>query len=152
MTKQSPSPGTNLTSQQQQQLKTAHDRVCACAKRAIAPYSKLHVGAVFKVKDKEEWIEGHNIENSSFGATMCAERVGLYNFLSRPDRDQLQLEYLLITAPTGAQGELIPPCALCLQVLVNFLPDDFPIYLSDAKTIGKKYLLGELLPVSFRGF
>lgn len=110
---------------------------------AYAPYSKFKVGAALKLKTGEV-VTGHNVENASYGATVCAERVGVFNALSQ--HQSSQFESLLIVTNTKT-GDL--PCALCLQVLSEFVGPDFPIYSANREGIVKSYKFKELLPHPF---
>jgi cytidine deaminase len=114
---------------------------------AYAPFSNFQVGAVFAMKDSNDLYPGCNVENLSFGATVCAERSAILGMISRHGKDiTKQVEFLVVVANTDP---VTVPCALCLQVLVEFFPKDFPIYLGNLKGLHKKLALGDLLPMPF---
>lgn len=108
---------------------------------ALAIYSHFHVGAVL-VAENERLISGFNIESSSYGLTICAERVALFKALSEGAR-QFQKIYIMADG-----SEPCPPCGACRQVLMDFAPDIEVIMLSeDGKR--KAFPLRELLPHAF---
>jgi len=114
--------------------------------RAYAPYSKFKVGAAFRLKTGEI-VSGHNVENASYGATVCAERVGLFNALSL--HNSQDFESLLIVTDTET-GDL--PCALCLQVLSEFVSPDLPVYSANKEEVKRSFIFKELLPYPFDKF
>ncbi|MBQ8808088.1 MAG: cytidine deaminase [Clostridia bacterium] len=117
----------------------------AAMKNAYAPYSKYTVGAALLGVSGEVYF-GCNVENSSYGATNCAERTAIYNAISRGEQ-----EFCAIAIVGGKGGRVeryCPPCGICRQVLSEFCGENFRIYLYDGKEI-KTYTLGEMLPQSF---
>ncbi len=109
--------------------------------RAIAPYSRFQVGAALRSKSGVIY-SGHNIEVSSYGLTICAERVALFKALSEGERE---FESILITA---SSGEFCPPCGACRQVLMDFAPS-LTVYLADRNGQFKSFPIAELLPECF---
>jgi cytidine deaminase len=93
----------------------------SAAKRAYAPYSKFRVGAAL-LSDSGEVFCGANIENASYGLTICAERAALACGVSAGARKFIALA---LFSP-DAETELYP-CGACLQVLAEFA-DDLKIY------------------------
>jgi cytidine deaminase len=111
------------------------------AKRSYSPYSHFPVGAAL-VTAKGEVFDGCNVENASFGLTICAERVALLKAVSEGKQK---------LAVVGGKGKAVRPCGACLQVLSEFCGSDFPIILAsldDHKTF-EVILLGDLLPQAF---
>ena len=84
--------------------------------RAYAPYSSFKVGAAV-LTDNGQIFVGCNIENSSFGATVCAERVAIFNAISAGHRS---ISALFVIAD---QDGPIAPCGMCRQVIVEFNKD-----------------------------
>jgi cytidine deaminase len=114
-------------------------------KQAYAPYSHYLVGASVQL-ESGAWISGHNIENASYGATVCAERVAIWKAVSQGERKFQKLIVLTRTEPFA------PPCGQCLQVMSEFLAADTPIALANEKNgIHQILLLRELLPFGFSG-
>jgi cytidine deaminase len=105
-----------------------------------SPYSKAKVGAAVVTEDGKIF-EGCNIENSSFGGTVCAERVAIWKAVSE-GHNRMKKVYVYT-----ADGW--PPCGFCLQVMTEFAPLDLEITLGDknGKEVTKK--LNELLTCAF---
>lgn len=111
---------------------------------AHAPYSNFHVGAAFKLKNSLEIITGCNVENASYGATVCAERVAITTSVAKFGKPEF--EFLVVVTNTDPA---IGPCALCLQVLSEFCRPDMPIYLSNKNEIQKQLSFKDFLPNPF---
>lgn len=105
---------------------------------AYAPYSNLKVGAALLTKSGKIYT-GCNVENKSFGATICAERSAVSKAISEGETD-----FSVIAITSSANG-IIAPCGICRQVLNEFSPDMI-IVLSDAEGIFKMFTAAELLP------
>lgn len=122
------------------------DTALICRRRAYAPFSNFKVGAALLTKSGKIYA-GCNVENSSYGATICAERVAVCNAISDGERD-----FVAIAIVGGKEREtdlLVPPCGICLQFLREFCDDDFEIVLF--KNYGHySYKLGELLTKGFK--
>ena len=112
---------------------------------AYAPYSRFLVGAALLCKDGSVYC-GCNIENASFSATCCAERVALFKAVSDGKKS---FEAIAIVG-AHADGEMKEcyPCGVCRQVLSEFCDKSFRILMSDGEQI-TEMTLGELLPNSF---
>lgn len=110
--------------------------------RAHAPYSKFKVGAALVTKEGQVF-DGCNVENASYGGTVCAERVAI---LSAVSAGFSQFTEICVVAESK---KLVPPCAICLQTMAEFCQPDFKIHLSTPKGIEKSYTLGEVLPFPF---
>ncbi len=116
------------------------DAAVAARDLAHAPYSDFRVGAALAIGDQV--VAGANIENASYGATICAERVAACAAWSRR-----------LTAWDGmaiaAEGEIVP-CGICLQFLAEFAPE-LPLLLIDVVTGDEREAtVDELLPHGFR--
>lgn len=109
--------------------------------RAYAPYSRFRVGAVLLCMDDSTVFTGCNVENASYGLTMCAERVAVGAALAAGRRD---LESIAIYADGP---ELPTPCGACRQVLAEFNPD-MAVIVSNGNC-SRTFRLSELLPHSF---
>lgn len=116
---------------------------------AYTPYSHFKVGACLKAKNGQIF-QGCNIENSSYPATNCAERTAIFKAVSEGIT-----EFECIVIVGGKEDgtlEICPPCGICRQVMAEFCdPDQFKIILARSEKEYKKYLLKELLPLSFGG-
>lgn len=122
----------------------AYKKALDAQKNAHAPYSKFHVGAAIKIKDSDMIIAGCNVENASYGATVCAERVAITSSVC--ELGEPKFEFLVVVTNTDPA---IGPCALCLQVLSEFCSENMPIYLANKTKIQKKVTFGDLLPNPF---
>lgn len=115
--------------------------------RAHAPYSSYPVGAALLVRSGRVF-SGCNVENATFGLTVCAERSAVLQMVAAGERDPVALA-VATRAPAAA------PCGLCRQTLAEFALD-LPILLISAPEPGEiapppwKTSLAELLPHAFR--
>lgn len=112
--------------------------------RAYAPYSKFKVGAVIVTKEGNIY-KGANIENGSYGLTVCAERVALFKAISEGERE---FSTLVIYTDTD---EPTYPCGACLQTLSEFVSAFGGLEIIIAYKKGKvSYNLSQLLPKRFK--
>jgi cytidine deaminase len=109
--------------------------------RAHAPFSRFRVGAALKTRTGEI-VTGCNIENASYGLTMCAERVAVFKAVSEGLCD-----FDAIAVAADAK-RLAPPCGPCRQILWEFC-GDIVVHLVDLKGHSRTLRLGELLPLPF---
>lgn len=114
-------------------------------KYAYAPYSKFKVGAALLTK-KGNIYTGCNIENSSYGLTICAERVALFKALSS---EIIKNNGLLTLAIVTDSTKIITPCGACLQTLTEFAPNLIIYAINSKKNIETKKIQ-ELLPIPFK--
>jgi cytidine deaminase len=110
------------------------------AKAAIAKYSGFRVGAALLCGDGSIFT-GFNIENRSFGLTVCAERVALFSALAK---GKSEFKEIAIVGLDSARP--LPPCGACRQVLTEFLEPETPVHFTGGSDKTKTVLLGELLP------
>ena len=111
---------------------------------AIATYSEFKVGAALETKDGRVYT-GCNIENVSYGLTVCAERVALWKALSEGAREFRQIA--VVTDDVKAT----PPCGACRQLLWEYC-GDITVHLHSIKGINEQYRLAELIPHPFDRF
>ena len=111
-------------------------------KNAYSPYSKVKVGAVL-VSDNGKTFTGCNVENSSYGLAICAERNAVFKAVSEGIN---KFDLIMIASN---QTDFILPCGACLQVLEEFSPT-MKIMASNRKGDIREYDLKELLPSPFR--
>ena len=114
---------------------------------AYVPYSHFAVGAALLTKDGKVY-QGCNIENSSYGATNCAERTAFFTAVYQGERD---FEGIAIVGGKAGEpvSELCAPCGICRQVMREFCKDDFKIFLSKGDGTVLETTLTNLLPLSF---
>ena len=115
------------------------DKALETMNYAYAPYSKFKVGAAL-ITDGVVYT-GCNIENSSFGATICAERCSISKAVSEGHKNIQKI------AIVSSSGDFTPPCGICRQVMEEFMADG-TVVLSNGKEI-KEYTVRELLPAGF---
>lgn len=113
----------------------------AAMQRAYAPYSAFRVGAALLARDGSV-TTGCNIENASFGATICAERSAVAAAVSSGMR-----EFDALVLVTEADTPT-PPCGVCRQVLVEFAPA-LPVVSVAAGGREASWTMAELLPHPF---
>ncbi len=111
-------------------------------KNAHAPYSKFQVGAGL-VTSGGDVVTGCNVENASYGGTVCAERIAIFKAVSEE-----QTKFTDIVVVTDA-AEPAYPCAFCLQVMAEFFKPDTKIWVADLKYIHSVHKFKELLPIPF---
>lgn len=127
----SPDPGTHRL------LEAAR----AARLHAHAPFSKFLVGAALETAEGII-ITGCNIENATYGLTICAERVAMFKALSEGQRRFVRLAVVADT------GEPTPPCGACRQILWEF-GGDLEVILGNLTTEKARYRLTDLLPYPF---
>lgn len=108
--------------------------------KAYAPYSRFPVGAALLAESGQVYT-GCNVENASYGLSICAERVALFKAVAAGER---HFEALAVVTETMAT-----PCGACRQVLAEFGEDELQIIVADPEGQMEIYTLGELLPASF---
>ena len=115
----------------------------AVARRAYAPYSGFRVGAAV-LADGVTYV-GCNVENPSFGLTMCAERVAIFTAVAAGARRLSAVALACIDATQDASPGLRMPCGACRQVMAEFGAPDLPIFIDHMGVM----TLGELAPHPF---
>lgn len=110
--------------------------------RAHAPYSRFPVGAAVLYADGAV-VAGCNVENSSYGLSVCAERGALAAGVAQGHSRPVAVA-IVVDTPTPC-----PPCGMCRQVMLEFAPKDLPVRSRNLKGDEARYSLGELLPHAF---
>ena len=109
--------------------------------RAVATFSKFKVGAALETASGKVY-SGCNIENASFGLTLCAERVAVFKALSEGEK---RFRRIAVVADTS---RLTPPCGPCRQILWEFC-GDIEVVLANLKGKSRVVRMSELLPDPF---
>jgi len=109
--------------------------------RAYAPYSNFQVGAAVET-ESGDFYTGCNIESASYGLTVCAERVAIWNAISQGKR---RIKRIAVVADTE---ELTPPCGACRQIIWEF-GGDIPVILANSKGQTDTLQMKDLLPLAF---
>lgn len=111
---------------------------------SYSPYSKFKVGAAILLKNGK-YVHGANIENVSYGLSLCAERNALFQMVLQGYKK----EDAVVMCVIGQTDEPISPCGACRQVMVELLPRNVEIVLANLNGKTKKTTLDELLPYAF---
>lgn len=136
-------------------MNQTRDALIAAARQAAtdayAPYSSFHVGAALLLADGTV-VTGANVENASYGLSLCAETVAVASILSR--RERPALEAVAVTggaAGAAGQGPHVTPCGRCRQVLNELaqLGGTDPVVWCDGADGVIETRLSELLPYAF---
>ncbi len=117
---------------------------------SYSPYSGYRVGAALLCSDGDV-VTGANIENASYGATVCAERCAVFKAVSGGKRD---FEAIAIDGGNASETDVMSdyafPCGICRQVLREFAdPASFKVIVARSVDDHREYTLEELLPESF---
>jgi cytidine deaminase len=118
-----------------------YQAACQAREKSLALYSHFKVGAALCCSDGMIF-SGCNIESSSYGLTLCAERTALFKALSEGQRE---FERIHIVADTG---KLTPPCGACRQLLWDFAPN-IELIISNLEGESRTFKLQDLLPHPF---
>ncbi len=129
----------NLNEEEKALAQTALD----VREKAYAPYSHFKVGAAL-LGDTGQVFIGCNVENASFGATICAERMAVGAAVSQGVQHFVKLAIATGSQPPGS------PCGICRQVLHEFSPDLEIILVNPAGQL-RRAILKDLLPLGFSG-
>ena len=111
------------------------------SRKAYCPYSKFSVGSVV-LTDDGQMYEGCNVENASYGLTICAERNAIFHMVAQ---SRQTIVAIVIYTPTPKPSA---PCGGCRQVINEFGPDTLVMSVCDGPDVLKKRL-SELLPDAF---
>ncbi len=121
------------------------NKAISAMNNSYSPYSCYKVGAALLCKSGNIYI-GTNVENASYSATICAERIAISSAISNGETD-----FLMLAIVGGKDGEIkdfCHPCGVCRQVMIEFCDKNFEIITTNGKSV-KIFKLGELLPYSF---
>ncbi len=111
------------------------------AENAYAPFSNFRVGAALLTQRGDVYL-GVNVENSSYGATICAERAAVISAVTSGDREFAKIAIV-------ANGHKVLPCGICRQFLYEFAPN-LKIITGSSEDELEIFELSELLPNGFR--
>lgn len=117
------------------------DRAHKAMQASYSPYSRFRVGAALLCRSGQVF-EGANVENSSYGLTVCAERIAVFKAVTAGER-----EFIAIAVAGDGEG-FTYPCGACLQVLAEFAPG-IKIIVADENNDCQELYLKDLLPQAF---
>ena len=113
----------------------------AAREHAVADFSGFKVGAALETGDGHV-ITGCNIENASYGLTICAERVAIFKALSEGHR---RFTRIVVVADTNSPT---PPCGACRQIIWEFC-GDVEVVLANLREVTATLMMKQLLPLPF---
>ena len=112
--------------------------------KAYAPYSNFHVSAIIEMNDGK-YIPGVNVENASYGATICAERNAITTAISMGyKKGDFKNIYVMVSG-----DKLSTPCFICRQVITEFFDKDSNIILVGKNGEIERHTVSELCPYPF---
>lgn len=117
-----------------------HRAARRAAESSYSPYSRFRVGAALLCADGTV-VTGTNVENRSFGLTICAERAAVASAVGTGRR-----EFLALAVSTPDAAEAVPPCGACRQVLSEFAAPGMPVLYAGREQQAET-TLGELYPL-----
>lgn len=118
------------------------DKLKELLKNSYAPYSNYHFACIVECKNGNLY-EGVNVENASFGATVCAERNAIFNAVSHGEREFSAL-YLM-----SDKLDILYPCNLCKQVMLEFFDKDVIFNIMNKEGICKVLTFDEVMNTTF---
>jgi len=127
---------------QGQSIKILLEAAKEAQQNAYAPYSHFHVGAALRT-DENSIFSGCNVENTSYGLTICAERNAIFQMVAAGEH---KIRELLVI---GDSEEFLPPCGACRQVMAEFSDQHTIIYMCNNQGQWKETTMGEILPFIF---
>ena len=134
---------------EQEQIVQLIGRAFESRKNAYAPYSNFHVGAALLAANGKVY-PGCNIENASYGDTVCAERVAFFGAVQEGERD---FDAIAIVGGPSQEKTFLSdyafPCGICRQVMSEFCRDDFQVIVARSLDDYQIHSLGELIPFGF---
>ena len=116
----------------------------SASRQAYCPYSHFHVGAAIRAGGRI--FTGANIENASYGLTVCAERTAVFAAVLAGYTQIEAIAVACVDSPDGSTHELLTPCGACRQVLAEFAGDEVPVAIDRVGILQMK----DLLPLAFR--
>ncbi len=134
-------------------MKVNFKKLQTLIKNAYAPYSHFHVASIVVWTDGS-LSEGVNVENNSFGATVCAERNAIAQGIIKGLINQNQkIDEVHIYAENHKESlndeRFVPPCGICRQTISNFKTEQTKVVLWNKKGESKVIVFDELMPLQF---
>ncbi|HEX7675749.1 MAG TPA: cytidine deaminase [Bdellovibrio sp.] len=123
--------------------KKLFDAACVAQKRAHAPYSHALIGAAVLMADGQIF-SGCNVENASFGGTVCAERVAIFKAVSEGAKKDIK-EVLVVSDAEKPW----PPCGFCRQVIAEFGSENTLIHTANLQGKMKTFKFADIFPEAF---
>jgi homotetrameric cytidine deaminase len=132
-----------MTKPTEQALEELMEHAREAAQNAYAPYSKFRVGAALRLANGQV-VTGANVENASYGLTICAERSALVRAVAEFGPEIR----VAAVAVANLNGKPSPPCGACRQMLAEFVEPDAPVRFPGADGV-RTMTFSEVLPAGF---
>lgn len=116
-----------------------------CMAFAYSPYSHKKIGASVLLSNGKSY-SGCNIENASYGGTVCAERVAIWKAFS----ENLSTQRITQVVVASNEASPWPPCGFCRQIMAEFCTPDTTITLINPQNIEVNYIFKDLFPEAFK--
>lgn len=123
--------------------KKLFEAACQGQRRAHAPYSHAHIGAAVLMGDGRIF-SGCNVENASYGGTVCAERVAIFKAVSEGAAKEIK-EVLVVSDADKPW----PPCGFCRQVIAEFASEQTLVHTANLQGKIKTFSFPEIFPEAF---
>lgn len=123
--------------------KQLFDAACIVQKRAHAPYSGAFIGSAVMMSDGKVFT-GCNVENASYGGTVCAERVAIFKAIS--EGAEKQIKEILVVSDAEKPW---PPCGFCRQVIAEFATKKTLIHIANLQGKLRTFKFLEIFPEAF---
>ncbi|ACI19466.1 cytidine deaminase [Dictyoglomus thermophilum] len=122
--------------------KKLYELAMKALENSYSPYSNFPVGAALLTKDGNVYL-GTNIENASYGLTICAERLAIFKAVSEGKREFSKIVIV------GKDGNGVPPCGACRQVMFEFSPEMEILLYNKKEDTFLIYKVRDILPLGF---
>ena len=126
-------------------LQIAFEYAKKAREHSYSPFSRFKVGAAVIMQGSDRVYSGCNVENSSYGGTICAERSAIVSAVSAEGSKPIEAVVVVTDVET-----LTVPCAICLQFIAEFAFSETKIHLADLSGIKETWEFSALLPKPFR--
>lgn len=126
-----------------EELRELYRQAVEARERSHSPYSGQKVGAAVRLRSGQIF-RGCNVENSSYGATCCAERTAILAAVAALGRIELSEVLVVTDAPRPW-----PPCGICRQVIAEFAASSLPIHAANLQGALRSTTLGAIFPDAF---
>lgn len=136
-------PSTSISSASQD-IQELYENALRARKNSYSPYSSCKVGAAIKTSDGKIYV-GCNVENASYGGTICAERSAIVKAVS--DQGLIKIKELMVVTDATPPW---PPCGLCRQVIAEFASETV-VYLANLKDELSTMTFQDIFPQAFTG-
>ena len=128
--------------EQKKVIKKLREMAIEVSKNAHAPYSNFHVGSAILTR-AGNFFAGCNVENSSYGGTVCAERIAIFKGVTE-ESGAIKIDKIYVYTKQGWS-----PCGMCRQVIAEFADEKTEVIMGDEAGKEEVIPFGQLLPLAF---